>query len=126
MCRGRVGFKPDLVQPIAAARAGRRVSFPPSRIRIAKPLAARILPAMKHAIAMVTLLGMLATAPAQPGPSAEPDKGLPLWSGGTPGALGAEPKDIPTLTPYLPDGAGATGAAIVICPGGGLRRLGRT
>ncbi len=43
---------------------------------------------------------------------------FPLWKDGAPGALGTEPKDIPTLTPYLPDPAKATGAAIVICPGG--------
>ena len=32
-------------------------------------------------------------------------------------------KDIPTLTPYWPDPAKATGAAIVICPGGGYGGL---
>jgi len=44
---------------------------------------------------------------------------VPLWPGAAPGALGNQPKDIPTITPYLPDPAKATGAAIVICPGGG-------
>jgi len=48
---------------------------------------------------------------------------LPLWPAGAPGALGKEDKDIPTLTPYLPDPAQATGAAMVICPGGGYVRL---
>jgi len=33
------------------------------------------------------------------------------------------PDDIPTLTPYLPDSAIATGAAMVICPGGGYAGL---
>jgi acetyl esterase/lipase len=48
---------------------------------------------------------------------------FPLWLGPAPGALGQEPKDIPTLTPYLPDPSMATGAAIVICPGGGYGAL---
>ncbi len=46
-----------------------------------------------------------------------------LWPGDAPGALGAADKDIPTLTPYLPDPAKATGAAMVICPGGGYSGL---
>lgn len=41
-----------------------------------------------------------------------------LWEGDAPGALGKEDKDIPTLTIYKPGEGKATGAAIVICPGG--------
>jgi len=37
--------------------------------------------------------------------------------------LGKADQDIPTLTPYLPDPANATGAAIVVCPGGGYGGL---
>lgn len=48
---------------------------------------------------------------------------FPLWADGAPGALGSSPNDIPTLTVYLPDPAKATGAAIVICPGGGYGHL---
>ena len=48
---------------------------------------------------------------------------VPLWPGGAPGALGTSSNDIPTLTPYLPDPASATGAAMVICPGGGYEHL---
>src|SRR6266403_1056790 len=44
---------------------------------------------------------------------------FPLWTNGAPGALGQEDKDIPTLTAYFPEPAKASGAAIVICPGGG-------
>jgi len=43
---------------------------------------------------------------------------IPLWPNGAPGALGKLTDDIPTLTPYLPEATNATGAAIVICPGG--------
>ena len=48
---------------------------------------------------------------------------FPLWAENAPGALGSSPADIPTLKPYLPDPAKATGAAIVVCPGGGYECL---
>jgi acetyl esterase/lipase len=48
---------------------------------------------------------------------------FPLWANGAPGALGTNAHDIPTLTPYLPDPAIATGAAVVVCPGGGYGGL---
>lgn len=48
---------------------------------------------------------------------------LPLWPEGAPGALGTEPKDIPTLTPFFASPEKATGAALIVCPGGGYARL---
>ena len=54
---------------------------------------------------------------------AEMQTPIPLWPDGAPGAHGTAPQDIPTLTPYLPDPATATGAALVICPGGGYAHL---
>ena len=48
---------------------------------------------------------------------------FPLWPNGAPGALGTSTNDIPTLTPYLPEPSQSTGAAIVICPGGGYGGL---
>ncbi|HEY1662155.1 MAG TPA: alpha/beta hydrolase [Verrucomicrobiae bacterium] len=48
---------------------------------------------------------------------------IPLWPDGAPGALGTSSNDIPTLTPYLPEATNATGAAMVICPGGGYAHL---
>jgi acetyl esterase/lipase len=48
---------------------------------------------------------------------------FPLWTESAPGALGKEDKDIPTLTPYLPEASKATGSAIVVCPGGGYGGL---
>ncbi len=48
---------------------------------------------------------------------------FPLWAGDAPGALGKEAKDIPTLMPYFAPPAKATGAAFVICPGGGYAAL---
>lgn len=54
---------------------------------------------------------------------AEMKNAIPLWPDGAPGAHGNTPNDIPTITPYLPDGTNATGAAMVICPGGGYAGL---
>jgi len=49
---------------------------------------------------------------------------IPLWPQGAPGALGKDEKDIPTLTPIFPkDSASASGAAMVIFPGGGYGGL---
>jgi acetyl esterase/lipase len=48
---------------------------------------------------------------------------FPLWPQGAPGALGKEEKDIPTLTVFAPPADQATGAAMVICPGGGYGGL---
>jgi acetyl esterase/lipase len=48
---------------------------------------------------------------------------IPLWPDGAPGALGDSTNDIPTLTSYLPDPTNATGAAMVICPGGAYGHL---
>jgi acetyl esterase/lipase len=68
-------------------------------------------------LATLALSCCLASAPARAG------EAIPLWPDGAPGALGKEPKDIPTLTPCLPAADKATGAAIVICPGGGYGGL---
>lgn len=42
-----------------------------------------------------------------------------LWPQGAPGAEGDQDGDKPSLTVYLPSKDKATGAAVVICPGGG-------
>ncbi|QDV33636.1 alpha/beta hydrolase [Tautonia plasticadhaerens] len=54
--------------------------------------------------------------------AAEPVE-LRLWPGDAPGATGDEPTDVPTITVYQADPATSTGAAIVICPGGGYGAL---
>lgn len=54
---------------------------------------------------------------------AAPLEPIPLWPNGAPGALGTADKDIPTLTAFLPAADKATGAAIVIFPGGGYGGL---
>lgn len=72
---------------------------------------------------MRTLVFLLASIVAMNTLNAKELAPVPLWPNGAPGALGHGPNDIPTLTPFLPDPAKATGAAMVICPGGGYAGL---
>ena len=53
---------------------------------------------------------------------AQTQDAIPLWPIGAPGSLGTSSNDIPTITPFLP-ATNATGAAMVICPGGGYQSL---
>ncbi|HPY30979.1 MAG TPA: alpha/beta hydrolase [Verrucomicrobiota bacterium] len=71
---------------------------------------------MKILLVALALLAQVAAAQQR-------QAAIPLWAGGAPGALGNSTNDIPTLTPYLPDPAIATGAAMVICPGGAYVHL---
>ncbi|HVK57555.1 MAG TPA: alpha/beta hydrolase [Candidatus Kapabacteria bacterium] len=48
---------------------------------------------------------------------------FPLWEKEVPGSLGSAEKDIPTLTVFRAEEGKATGAAMVICPGGGYGGL---
>jgi acetyl esterase/lipase len=64
------------------------------------------------------VLGQTTNEPAAPPPNAQP-----LWPNGAPGAVGKAAADIPMFTPYLPPRGKATGAAVVICPGGGYGAL---
>ena len=74
---------------------------------------------MKILLCLLTLTLLTAVSPA----FALPEAPIRLWPGAAPGAFGTASTDIPTLTPYLPDPAIATGAALVICPGGGYSGL---
>ena len=54
-----------------------------------------------------------------------PDRPVPirLWANQAPGARGDAPEDIPSISLYPAPASNATGAAIVVCPGGGYRVL---
>jgi acetyl esterase/lipase len=72
---------------------------------------------MKTCLALLALGGWITITGAQPTNS------FPLWPEAAPGALGNSTHDIPTLTPFYPETGKATGAAMVICPGGGYGHL---
>ncbi len=74
--------------------------------------------------AAFALLVVCTLAIARPhGSMAQSSGPIKLWADGAPGALGTADKDVPTITPYLPAADRATGAAIVVCPGGGYGGL---
>src|SRR5688572_30378385 len=70
--------------------------------------------------------GIVATtfgAPSDRDTGVERPPAEPLWPGGAPGALGSESTDVPTLAVYRAPEERATGAAVVVCPGGGYAHL---
>lgn len=69
---------------------------------------------MKHLLTLLALALAAHAAPLDP---------ILLWTDKAPGALGDADHDKPTITPFLPAPEKATGAAIVICPGGGYGGL---
>jgi acetyl esterase/lipase len=71
---------------------------------------------------LVSLLATLLVLSTGIASAAEPKTEL-LWPNGAPGAKGDAPNDKPLLTIYLADPDKATGAAVVICPGGGYGGL---
>ncbi|SDL43416.1 Acetyl esterase/lipase [Catalinimonas alkaloidigena] len=60
---------------------------------------------------------------ASPTTTGTPHQEVMLWPDGAPGAKGYEAKDQPNLTVFLPPADRATGAAVVVCPGGGYHHL---
>jgi acetyl esterase/lipase len=52
-----------------------------------------------------------------------PENVRPLWATPAPNALGDTPEDVPTLTEFLPAEDKATGASMLVLPGGGYGHL---
>jgi acetyl esterase/lipase len=71
-------------------------------------------------LAATLLLGALAVPHAS---AQAPTQPFPLWPQGAPGSLGKEDKDVPTLTPFFASSDRATGAVMVVLPGGGYGGL---
>lgn len=79
---------------------------------------------MRAASAVIFILVLIVVSvPSRSAGQSKPLTPIVLWPGGAPDALGREPLDLPTLTPYLPVVEKRTGAAIIVCPGGGYSHL---
>jgi acetyl esterase/lipase len=75
-------------------------------------------------VLLISMLVVAASASAQQPPLPIRDgQVIPLWSGAAPGAQGADDKDIPTITAYLPQTTPQGMSAVIICPGGGYQDL---
>ena len=74
---------------------------------------------------MMTIVAFAWLSLALPGAVEAQDRrpAEPLWRGGAPGAVGAEPEDRPTIEAFLPSNWRANGTAVVVFPGGGYGRL---
>src|SRR5689334_11387767 len=72
---------------------------------------------VRPVLVSLLLLAGTATLPAADPPVPKP---VALWAGTVPGATGTAVEDTPAVYPYLPDPAARTGAAILVCPGGGF------
>ena len=75
---------------------------------------------MKYTILLLVALLMFFTADLQAQNEADT---IPLWPDGAPEAKGDAPHDQPTLILYPAPKETATGAAVVVCPGGGYSTL---
>jgi acetyl esterase/lipase len=69
----------------------------------------------------LAMFALLCFAPLSAG-AAEPEV-LLLWPQGAPGAKGDRPEDKPQITVWRPEAEKSSGAAIVVCPGGGYGAL---
>lgn len=80
---------------------------------------------MRLALAAILLAAAAAPLSAQPDylRAVDTPKTELLWPGGAPGALGTDDADRPALTLYQPNRTQATGALVVVCPGGGYQNL---
>jgi acetyl esterase/lipase len=75
---------------------------------------------MRASTLLVLVLAAVSVRSGQPATQPPP---IPLWPGGAPGARGESPEDAPSIQLYQPPAGKASGAAIVVCPGGGYARL---
>lgn len=82
-----------------------------------------LIDAMKIFVLFALLALNVMTAPIHAQNLLTSPEPIRLWLNEAPGALGTADKDIPTLTPFLPLPEKATGAAIIVCPGGGYGGL---
>ena len=90
-----------------------------------RPVSAALLGALFSAAAAAQTPGPSPRSyPSSPVDTAHGDREFVLlWPRGAPGAVGTEPEDKPKLTLYRVPAERATGAAVVVCPGGSYRTL---
>jgi len=70
---------------------------------------------------LTALFSMSVLAQNTPTPALVP-RPILLWPEGAPGALGDTDEDKPAIYPFVVPGGKATGAAVLICPGGGYAK----
>ena len=119
---------------LAASAAGAEPPLAPELPSVALPAPRqRVLTEYESAWQAKDARALAAKRPSAPAPSSIPyvfsavdtahgDREFHLlWPEGAPGAVGTEAVDKPKITVYLAPPERATGAAVVVCPGGGYR-----
>src|SRR5215475_1099531 len=99
-----------------------------SILRCQRNKEAKMMKATSAQLFLLLIINITASAMAQnsnqtPSQQASQPAPIPLWANGAPGAKGDAPEDIPSVQLYQPPDGKATGAAIVVCPGGGYAHL---
>jgi len=118
----RVALNPSPFSPLSLMRLST-----PSRCSSALRLA--VISTLASLSSLTAAENSPAVPPAVPPPAAPslvntiPPNSIRLWEGEAPGALGQNPQDIPTLTPYLPPSEKRNGASMIVLPGGGYANL---
>ena len=74
-------------------------------------------------VAVLLVVARVASAQAQAPPLLQDPQTILLWPSGAPGAQGAEDRDKPALTIYMPPNTTGPMTAVIIAPGGGYARL---
>jgi acetyl esterase/lipase len=74
---------------------------------------------IRFALLAAVCLGMVSSSSFAADAKLEDKAWMNLWEGKAPGALGDTPEDTPAVQAFLPADGKATGASIVVCPGGG-------
>jgi acetyl esterase/lipase len=80
---------------------------------------------MRALIVPLSLVFTVAAAPHQPAapPILQEPQTILLWPAGAPGALGADDRDKPAITLYMPPNTTGPMTAVIIAPGGSYARL---
>ena len=71
----------------------------------------------------IALLATLAAAQPPPPPLIQEPQTILLWPNGAPGALGADDRDKPAITVYMPPNTTGPMTAVIVAPGGSYARL---
>lgn len=80
----------------------------------------RVLISASSAFSLVLFASVCVYAAQAPAPDKPAFKTIELWPNGAPGATGSTDEDRPAVIPFIPAEGNDTGAAVLICPGGGF------
>jgi acetyl esterase/lipase len=108
------GFHPIVRKPLYVGKLLEHDGF-----HLAKTMTTKSIPCLAGLFLTIAFAASAARAADAPIASETLPKPVELWPGGAPGATGNTDEDRPAVYPFLPPADRNTGAAILVCPGGG-------